>query len=161
LRVFGLGRLDADFQAFDVLDPGDLLLRVHVAEAHGEEAQDLAALDGVLDHGAKRVGHLLVGEGLLQMDLVAEDEVQREHPRLRRHRRGVGGRGDDEVDVTRAHLLQCLGLGAELRARKLVDAQLAAAQLLQLLVEDVGGEAVRRGCGLVVREAKLPLRRSI
>ena len=89
------------------------------------------------------------------MRLVAEDEVQREHAGLRRQRRRVGRRRDDEVDVAGAHLLQHLRLLAELRAGELVDAHLAAAQLLQLGVEDVGGDAVGGGRRLVVGEAEL------
>src|SRR6266545_1717591 len=56
VRVLGLGRLDADLLPLDVLDLGDLLLRVHVAEAHGEKPDHLPALDGVLDHGAESFG---------------------------------------------------------------------------------------------------------
>src|SRR3989442_11086874 len=47
--------------------------------------RSLGALRRVLDHGAERVGHGLVGQRPGQMVLVAEDEVQREHAGLRRH----------------------------------------------------------------------------
>ena len=47
---------------------------------------------------------------------------------------------------------------AELRAGELVDAHLAAAQLLELGIEDVGGDAVGRRSRLVVGECELALR---
>ena len=139
-----------------------LLLAVHVAHAHGQEAEHLRALHLVLDHGAELGGDRRVGERLLQVRLVAEQEVEREHARLRRQRRRVGGRRDDEVDVAGAQLLQHLRLLAELRAGELVDAHLAARELLELGVEDVGGDAVGGRRRLVVREAELArrLRRS-
>ena len=122
---------------------------------------DLGALRRVLDHGAEGVGHLLVGQRLGQMVLVAEDEVQGEHAGLRRHAGRVRGCRDDEVDVTRPQLLQRLRLGAQLRAGELIDAELAAAQRLQLFVEQVRGDAVSRRHRLVVGEAELALRRGI
>src|SRR5204863_8710419 len=93
-----------------------------------------------------------------QVILVAEDEVQGEYARLRRQRRGVRRRGDDEVDIARAHLLQHDRLLAELRAGELVYAELAAAQLLELGIEDVGGDAVGRRSRLIVGECELALR---
>src|SRR5262249_16652361 len=92
---------------------------------------------------------------------VTEDEVQREHAGLRRHAGGVRGGRDDEVDVAGTQLLQRLRLSAELRTRKLVDGELAAAELLELLVEDVGGDAVGGGGRLVGGEAELRLGRRI
>ena len=97
------------------------LLAVHVADAHRHQAEHLRALHRILDHGAEFGRDRGVGEHVLQMRLVAEDEVQREHARLRRQRRGVRGRRDDEVDVAGAHLLQHLRFLAELRAGELVD----------------------------------------
>src|SRR5207247_8602490 len=95
------------------------------------------------------------------MVLVAEDEVQREHAGLRRYAGCVCGCRDDEVDVTRAQLLQRLRLGPQLRAGELIDAELAATQRLQLFVEYVGSDAVGRRHRLVVGEAELALRRGI
>jgi hypothetical protein len=121
----------------------------------------LGALHRVLDHGAEGIGHFLVGQRLGQVGLVAEDEVQREHARLRRHAGGVRGGGDDEVDIARSQLLQRLRLSSQLRARELVDAELAAAQRLQLLVEDAGGDAIGGSHRLVIGEAQLTLSRGI
>src|SRR6266704_148601 len=161
VRVLGLGRLHAHLQALDVVHLADLLLAVHVAEAHRDQADDLGALRRVLDHGAERVGHGLVGQRPGQMVLVAEDEVQREHAGLRRHTSCVRGCRDDEVDVTRAQLRQRRRLGAQLRAGELIDAQLAATQHLELSVEYVGSDAGGRRHRLVVGEAELALRRGI
>src|SRR5450631_482908 len=86
------------------------------------------------------------------MILVAEDIVQRKHTRLWRHGRGVGGRCDDEVDVTGADLLQHHRLLAELRARELVDAHRAFAQFHELGIEDVTRDAVSRRVRLIVTE---------
>jgi hypothetical protein len=74
--------------------------------------------------------------------LVAEQEVQREDAGLRRHRGSIGGGGDDEVDIPGAKFLEHHRLLAELRARELIDAQLAAAQLLELGIENIGGDAI-------------------
>src|SRR5207248_7259641 len=93
--------------------------------------------------------------------LIAEDEMQREHAGLRRQRRGVRRRRDDEIDVTGAQLLQHLWLLAKLRAGKLIDAHLAAAQLLELGIEDVRRDAVSRRGRLVVRETELPRIRGV
>src|SRR5436309_2896208 len=91
---------------------------------------------------------------MLQVSLIAEDEVQGEDTGLRRKRGSVCRRRDHEVDVARAHLLQHLWFLAELRTRKLVDAHLAAGELLELRVENVGGDAVGRRVGLIVGEAE-------
>ena len=114
----------------------------------------MRALHGLAHHFAEGLRDARIGERLGQMVLVAEDEVQREDAGLRRHRRGVGGRRDDEVDVARAHLLQHLRFLAELRAGELVDAETAAAQFLELGVEDVAGDAVGGAGRLVVGEAE-------
>src|SRR6059058_5021529 len=60
------------------------------------------ALHLVLDEGAKLGGDRRVGQRLLQVRLVAEQEVEREHAGLRRQRRRVRGRRDHEVDVAGA-----------------------------------------------------------
>src|SRR5438045_1060543 len=83
-RVFRLGRLHAHFLAFDVVDRFHFLLAVHVAHAHGEQAEHLSALHLILDHGAEFRGNRRVGECPGQVLLVAKDEVQREYARLRR-----------------------------------------------------------------------------
>src|SRR5947209_1384342 len=92
------------------------------------------------------------------MLLIAEDEMQREYSRLRRQRRGVGRRGDDEIDIAGAELLQHHRLLAELRAGELIDAQLAAAQFLQLGVKDIARDAVGGRLGLVIAEGEFALR---
>jgi hypothetical protein len=157
--VLGLGGLHADLLALDVVDALDLFLAVHVAQAHGQQPQHLRALHRVLHHVAERGGDGRVGQHLLQVVLVAEQEVQREHAGLGRQRGRVGGRRDHEVDVAGAQLLQHLRLLAELRARELVDAEVAARQLLELGVEDIGGDPVRRGGRLVVGETERALLR--
>jgi hypothetical protein len=158
VRVLGLGRLHADLLALDVVDRLHLLLAVHVAKAHREEPQHLRALNLVLDEGAELGRDRRVGERLLQVRLVAEQEMEREDAGLRRHRRRIGGRRDDEIDVAGAQLLQHLRLLAELAARELLDGELAARELLQLGVEDVGRDAVRGRRRLVVGEAELARR---
>ena len=112
----------------------------------------MCALDRILDHRLEFLGHRRIGEHMHQMFFVAEDEVLREHAGLRRNRRGIGGRGDDEVDVAGADLFKHDRLLAELRARELVDAHRALAQFHELGVEHVGGDAVGRRMRLVVAE---------
>jgi hypothetical protein len=129
---------------------------IDFTHAHREEAQHLRALHLILHHVAKLLRDRGIGEDLHEMVLVAEDEVQREHAGLRRHGRRVGGRRNDEVDVARPQLLQELRLLAELAARELVSAELAAREFFELVVEDVGGHTVRGRRRLVVREAELP-----
>src|SRR5207237_10832182 len=87
----------------------------------------------------------------------AEREVQRNAARLWRHRGRIRRRRDDEVDVTGSQLLQNHRLLAELRAGELIDRELAAAQLLELGVEQIRGDAVGRRARLVVAEAEGPL----
>ena len=93
-----------------------------------------------------------IGDRLLQMVFRAEQEVQRHHAGLRRQRRGIGRRADAELDVAGLHELQHLRLLAELGAGILVDQHRALAELLQLVGEDVAGDAVARRVGLVVGE---------
>ncbi len=54
MRVLGLGRLHADLLALDVVDRLDLLLAVHVAHAHRQQAEHLRALHRILDHRAEQ-----------------------------------------------------------------------------------------------------------
>ena len=117
----------------------------------------MRALHRVIDHRAELLRHAGIGQRLGEVILVAEDEMQREHAGLRRQRRGVRGRGDDEVDVAGAQLLQHHRLLAQLRAGELVDAHLAAAQFHELGVEDVAGDAVSGRVRLIVAEGKLAL----
>ena len=119
------------------------------------------ALHRFRDHRLESLSDLRVGNGLRKMRLVAEDEVEREHAGLRRERRGVRGRGDDEIDVAGTHLLQHHRLLAELRERKLIDRELAAGELLELRVEHVRRVAVAGRFRLVVAEGELALRRGL
>ncbi len=84
------------------------------------------------------------------MVLVAHQEMQGHDAGLRRQRRGVGRRGQAELDVACLHELQHLRFLAELGAGILVDQHRALAELLQLVGEDGGGDAVARADGLVV-----------
>ena len=84
---------------------------------------------------------------MLKVRLVAEYVVQRKHAGLRRDRRRIGGRRDDEVDIAGAQLFQHLRFLPELSAGELVDAEFAAAQFLELGVKDVAGDAVAVVCG--------------
>jgi hypothetical protein len=69
--------------------------------------------------------------------------------------------GDNEVDVARTHLLQHDRLLAKLRTGELVDTELAATQLLELRIEDVAGDAIRRCTRLVIGEGEFALRRGV
>jgi len=91
---------------------------------------------------------------------VTEDEVQGKHAGFRLRGRSVGGRQDHEVDIAGLHLLHRLRFGAELRARILVDRHRALAELLELLVEHGGADAVAALLGLVVGERELALLRN-
>ena len=99
---------------------------------------------------------LRIGERLLQVVFGAEQEVQRHHAGLRRERRGVRRRADAELDVAGLHQLQHLRLLPELRAGILVDDHRALAQLLELVGEDVAGDAVPGVARLVVGESVVP-----
>src|SRR5262249_1606489 len=71
--------------------------------------------------------------------------------------RRVRGRGDDEIDVAGADLLQHLRLLAELRARELIDDHGSPAELLQLRGEGVARESVGRAVRLVIAEGVMLL----
>ncbi len=135
----------------------DLLLAVEVAKAEGEQGQYLGALHRVLDHLAEGSDHLGIADRLLQVILVAEDEVDREHPRLGRDGCGVGGGRKDEIDVAGADLLEHLRLLPQLPAGKLVDDQRPVAQLLELVGEGVCRKAVGGGMRLIVAEGEVTL----
>ncbi len=151
MGVLGLGRLHTNLLALDVGDRLDLLLGVHVAQAHRQEAKDMGALHRLGHHLAEGLGNARISKRLGEVVLVAEEVVQREHAGLRRDCRCVGGH------IAGAQLLQHHRLLAELRARELVDAELAATQLLQLGVENVRRYAVGRGFGLIIAESELAL----
>src|SRR5262249_31348162 len=86
------------------------------------------------------------------MVLVAEDVMEREHARLRYHRGRIRGGVQREVDVPGSDLLRHLGLLAQRGAWKLTHCQRALADLVQLLRERVGEEAVGGVARLVVPE---------
>jgi hypothetical protein len=92
------------------------------------------------------------------MFLIAENKVQREHARLRSNSGGVGGRGDDEIDIARTDLLQHHRFLSQLGARELIDAQLATAQLLELGIENVCGDAIGGCARLIIGEGEFSLR---
>jgi hypothetical protein len=98
-----------------------------------------------------------IGEHLDGMRFIAEDEMDREDARLRLRGRGIGGRQEDEVDVAGLHFLQRLCLGAELRARILIDRERALAQFHQLLVEHLRAGAITAALRLIVGEGKLAI----
>ncbi|MGY2934299.1 hypothetical protein ACVWZ6_003901 [Bradyrhizobium sp. GM6.1] len=142
-----------DLQALDVSDIVDLLLGVHVAHALRSGRDHMQALRGLVDHGLERLEHFWIGQTLDHVVLVAEQEVQRHHARLRCDRRGVG-RGDDrELDVARLHELEHLRLLPELRARILIDDHGAFAQFLELLGKKVARDGIAGVARLVVGEA--------
>src|SRR2546429_330134 len=75
MRVLSLGRLHAHLHPLDVVELGDVLFGVDVAETHREQAEHLRALHRVLDHLAERLRHGGVGERVGEVFLIAEDEV--------------------------------------------------------------------------------------
>ena len=155
-RVLCRGRLDADLDVVEVGDVVDLLFPVHVAETHRRQRHDMRALNLVVDHVLEGLGHAGIGERLHQVILRTEHEVDREHPGFRLQGRGIGGRGDAEIDIARTQLLQHLRLLAELRARELVDQQCVVAEFGELGGEGVAGDAVGGGVRLVIGEAEMP-----
>ena len=96
-----------------------------------------------------------IGERLFQVVLGAEHEVDRKDPGFRLQGCRVRGRGDAEIDIARAQLLQDLRLLPELGAGKLVDEHRAVAQLGELTREGVAGDAVGGRMRLVVGEAEM------
>ena len=113
----------------------------------------MRALHRIGDHRLHRLGHFGIGDRLDQMRLGAEQEMHRHHAGLRRQRRGIGGRGNTELDIAGFHQLQDLRLLPELRAWILVDQHAALAQFLQLVGEDIAEDAIAGGLGLIIGEA--------
>jgi hypothetical protein len=103
--IFGRCGLHADLQALEPRQIADLFLAVKVAQAQRDQRQHPGALYPIRDHLAERCDDFGIADRLLQVVLAAEDEVDRKNTRVRRYRRGVRGRGNGEIDVTRAQLL--------------------------------------------------------
>ena len=134
----------------------DLLLAVHVAEAHRSDGQYPGALDLGVDHLLEGLDDAGIAQRLQQVIVGAEDEMDREDTGLRLQGRRVGGRCDAEIDIAGAQLLQHLRLLAELGAGELVDQQRVVAEFGELGGEGVAGDAIGRGVRLVVGEAEMP-----
>ena len=71
-----------------------------------------------------------------------EQIVQREYPRLGSQQRAVRSRRVYEIYILREHFLQQCGLPAQLPGRVLLDGHRPSANLFQLLLKDVRGDAV-------------------
>lgn len=74
-----------------------------------------------------------------QMLVRPEQIMDRQHARLRRHGRGIGGGADYEIDVADANFLEHLPLLPQLPTGELVDRHRTVAEFLQLGVEQIGG----------------------
>ena len=110
-------------------------------------------MDAVGDHRLAGLRKLGIGHRLDQVVFRAEEIVQGHHAGLRRHGRGIGRRGDAELDIAGLHELQHLRLLSELGARILIDQHRALAQLFQFVCKDVAEDAVSGRLGLVICEA--------
>src|SRR5215471_2434508 len=89
------------------------------------------------------------------MVFTAKQEVQRHHAGLWRQSRSVGRRADAELNVARLNELKDLRLLTKLGAGILVDQHRAFTQFLELVREQITGDAVSGGLGLVVGETKM------
>src|SRR4051794_13506119 len=87
----------------------NLFLAVEVAKAEGEQGQYLGTLHRLLNHLAKDVNDLGIGDRFLQVILAAKDEMDREHASLGGDGRGICSGRENEIDIAGADFCSICG----------------------------------------------------